>query len=108
MKIDNNKEFIMSRFEQILKYLKAGGSGTDIELAKLFAKQHEPKRGAEIVRGAISALNKNGEHICKRDVAGQRKQQYYIPFAKAKSSPPTAILTSITVNGVVYDCYPRR
>ena len=30
----------MARSHQILKYLEKGGSGTDIELAKRFAKEH--------------------------------------------------------------------
>lgn len=88
----------MARSHQILKYLEKGGSGTDIELAKRFAKEHEPKRGAEIVRGAISALNKSGEHICKRPVDNQRKQEYYIPFAEKN--------LVIVINGVTYMCYP--
>jgi len=94
------KEFNMSRFQQLLKFFEKGGSGTDAELATLFAKGHEPKRGAEIVRSAICALNKSGQHICKRSVDGQRKREYYIPFSEQR--------LTITLNGVEYKLVPVR
>ena len=72
----------MSRFALIQYFLESGHSGTDAELATRFATDHSPKRGAEIVRSAISILIKKGVHICRRPVRGQRKQEYYIPFAK--------------------------
>ena len=72
----------MSRFALIQYFLESGHSGTDAELALKFATDHSPKRGAEIVRSAISILIKKGVHICRRPVRGQRKQEYYIPFAK--------------------------
>ena len=81
----------MSRFALIQYFLESGHSGTDAELALKFATDHSPKRGAEIVRSAISILIKKGVHISRRPVRGQRKQEYYIPFAKPVVKPTAKV-----------------
>jgi hypothetical protein len=103
----------MSRSQQILKFLEKGGCGTDAELALLFAKQHEPKRGAEIIRSTICTLIKKGVHICKQTVDGQRKQEYYIPFAVPVKSVkvakrPATIESRLHrfEDGMWYVCHP--
>ena len=81
----------MTRSDQISKFLLSGKSATDVELAVLFAPQHPVKRGAEIVRSTICVLRKQ-IHICQRPVRGQRKQEYYIPFAVPRSAAPQPVV----------------
>ena len=81
----------MTLNDQILKFLLSGKGATDVELAVLFAPQHPVKRGAEIVRGTISNLRKH-HHICQREVKGQRKKEYYIPFAGPRSAVPKPVV----------------
>ena len=108
----------MSRYQQLQKFFEKGGSATDAELAMRFAKQHEPKRGAEIIRSTICTLIKKDVNICKQTVDGQRKQQYYIPFAvpvqaksfakPVKAKAPAIVQVRVTYdNGVTQDYHPR-
>jgi hypothetical protein len=89
-----NERYSMTLNNQIFKFLISGKGATDVELAAMFAPQHPVKRGAEIVRSTIFNLRKH-HNICQRAVEGQRKQEYYIPFAVPRSAAPKPVVKRV-------------
>lgn len=94
----------MTRAQQMREYFANGGSGSDEELAFVFNTQ------PYVVRGYVSSMNKRQPGLIdKRQVAGQRKQEYYqVPQKKVKQEAKVPPVLSITINGTLYRAIPVR